>query len=145
MSDHVSQRSALLAQFKEHLAKVSYSSSAVAGYVAVAAHLLEYLGNRHVPVDAVQPLHVTTFLRRELRRFTRRHGHAPVSIDPLARLTYCWYSSVTPLDQRAMAPERCDLQPSRSDLPIAVHGLHTVARRATGAETARPTLGLIIH
>ena len=81
MSDHISQRSALLAQFKEHLAKASYSSSAIAGYVAIAAHLLEYLENRHVPIDAVESSHVTRFLRRELCRFTRHHGHAPVSID----------------------------------------------------------------
>ncbi len=81
MSDHLSQRTALLAQFKELLAKARYGSSTVAGYLAVARRFLEYLGNRHMPIDAVQPSHVTMFLRRELRRFARRQGHAPASID----------------------------------------------------------------
>ncbi|MBG6078295.1 hypothetical protein IWX85_004155 [Polaromonas sp. CG_9.11] len=46
MSDHLSQCSALLSQFKDHLAKARYSSSACARYLAVAGHFLEYLGNQ---------------------------------------------------------------------------------------------------
>jgi integrase/recombinase XerD len=81
MSDHLSQRGALLAQFEEHLARASYNSSVVQRYLVVAGRFLEYLGKRHVLIDAVQPSHLTMYVRRELGRFARRHGHPPVSID----------------------------------------------------------------
>jgi len=81
MSDHLSQRSALLSQFKDHLAKARYSSSACARYLAVAGHFLEYLGNQNVPIDAVQPSNVTKYLKRELRRFAQHRGRPPVCID----------------------------------------------------------------
>ena len=81
MSDHRPQRCALLAQFEEHLTKASYGSRVVERYRTVADQFLEYLGKLHVPIDAVQPYHVTMYVRRELRRFARRHGHGPASID----------------------------------------------------------------
>ena len=55
MSDHLPQRGALLAQFEEHLAKASYGSRVVERYRTVADQFLEYLGKRHVLIDAVQP------------------------------------------------------------------------------------------
>ena len=82
MSDHLPQRSsALLAQFEGYLAKASYGSRVIEHHLAVADQFLQYLGKRHVLIDAVQPSHVTMYLRRELRRFARRHGHGPASID----------------------------------------------------------------
>lgn len=81
MSDPLPQRSALIAQFEEHLAKARYSSTSTKRYLAVAGHFLEYLGGRHVPIETVQPSHVTKYLKRELRQFARRHGHAPASVE----------------------------------------------------------------
>src|SRR5437016_1977393 len=81
MSDHLPRSRALLAQFKEHLAKGSYSASAARRYVAVAGHFLRYIGKRHIQIEEVQPLQVSMYLRRELRRFSRLHGRAPRSID----------------------------------------------------------------
>jgi integrase/recombinase XerD len=73
--------SALISQFDEHLARARYSSTATKRYLAVAGHFLKYIEGQHVPIDAVQPSHVTKYLTRELRQFSRRHGHAPVSVD----------------------------------------------------------------
>ena len=81
MSDLLPQRSALISQFEEHLARARYSATASKRYLAVAGHFLKYIEGRHVPIDAVQPSHVTKYLTRELRQFSRRHGHAPVSVD----------------------------------------------------------------
>ena len=89
MSDHLPQRGALLTQFEEHLAKASYVSKVVERYRSVADQFLEYLGKRHVLIDAVQPCHVTMFVRCELRRFARRHGHGPASINRWRRLHTC--------------------------------------------------------
>jgi integrase/recombinase XerD len=81
MSDLLPQRSALISQFEEHLERARYSSTASKRYLAVAGHFLNYVEDRHVPIDAVQPSHVTNYLARQLRQFSRRHGHAPVSVD----------------------------------------------------------------
>jgi site-specific recombinase XerD len=81
MSDLLPQRSALISQFEEHLARARYSSTACKRYLAVAGHFLTYLESGHVPIDAVQPSHVTKYLTRELRQFARRHDRAPVSVD----------------------------------------------------------------
>lgn len=81
MSDPLPQRSALIPQFEEHLARARYSSTATKRYLAVAGHFLKYIDGRHVPINAVQPWHVTKYLTRELRQFVRRHGHAPVSVE----------------------------------------------------------------
>ena len=81
MSDLLPQRSALILQFGEHLARARYSSTASERYLAVAGHFLKYIEGRHVPIDAVQPAHVTMYLARELRQFSRRHGRAPASVD----------------------------------------------------------------
>lgn len=81
MSDPLSQRSALISQFEVHLARARYSSTATKRYLAVAGNFLKYLDGQHVPINAVQPWHVTKYLTRELRQFARRHGHAPVSVE----------------------------------------------------------------
>lgn len=81
MSDLLPQRSALISQFEEHLARARYSSTATKRYLAVAGHFLKYIEGRHVPIETVQPSHVTKYLTRELRQFTRRHGHPPVTVD----------------------------------------------------------------
>jgi len=67
MSDLSVQRGALISQFEAHLAG--------------AGHFFKYLESEQVPIDAVQPSHVTRYLTQELRQFARRHGHAPVSVD----------------------------------------------------------------
>jgi len=80
MSDHLPQRSALISQFEEHLARARYSSTATKRYLAVARYFLKYIEGQQVPIEAVQPSHVTKYLTRELRKFARCHGHSPVSV-----------------------------------------------------------------
>ncbi len=81
MSDLLAQRSTLILRFEEHLARARYSSAATKRYLAAAGHFLKYIEGRHLPIDAVHPLHVTMYLKRELLQFSMRHGHAPVSIE----------------------------------------------------------------
>ena len=80
MSAPTTQRSALLAKFKDHVAHERYASGTVRAYLAVASDFLEFLLNRQVPIEEVQAGHLTEFLDRELRRFSRRHGHPPASV-----------------------------------------------------------------
>ncbi len=70
MSGNRSQRSALLAKFKEHVARARYGSSTVGAYVAVAGLFLEYLSRRKVPLQGNSP---TTALldRRRSQTSTR--------------------------------------------------------------------------
>lgn len=81
MSDARLQRSALLARFKEHVARARYGSSTVVAYVAVAGHFLENLERLRVPLRDVRAEQVTAFLDSELLRFSRRHGRPPVCVD----------------------------------------------------------------
>jgi len=80
MSDNTSQRIALLAKFKEHVAQARYASGTVGAYVAVAGHFLEYLSRRKVPIQGACTEHVSAFLGCELLRFSRCHGHPPASV-----------------------------------------------------------------
>lgn len=80
MSDHLSTHTALLAQLREHLAKERYCSAVIERYLAVAGYFLRYLTRRRISIEAVEPSHVSMYLRCELRRFRRRHHHSPPSI-----------------------------------------------------------------
>jgi len=80
MSDHQSQRSALLAQLEEQLSKARYSPSVVGQYLGAARDFLDYVGKRHVLIDEVKTSHVTTYLRFGLQQFIRRNGQAPFSV-----------------------------------------------------------------
>jgi len=81
MSEAIPQRKALLAKFKEHVTQKRYGSSTVGAYAAVAYRFLGYLSNQKVPIREVRTEHVTAFIGCELRRFSRRHGHPPASVD----------------------------------------------------------------
>ena len=82
MFDHVSsEHAALLAQLEHQLVDAGYSASAISRQCAVAANFVRYLERRSVALADAQPLHVEQYLRCERRRFHRRHGHGPLSID----------------------------------------------------------------
>lgn len=80
MSDATTQRNALLAKFKDYVAHERYASGTVRAYLAVAGGFLEFLSNRQLSIEEVQTGHLTEFLDRELRRFSRRHGHPPAFV-----------------------------------------------------------------
>jgi site-specific recombinase XerD len=113
MSDTTSQRDALLAKFKEHVVQVRYGASTVGAYVAVAGQFLEYLSSRKVPIQEVCTEHVTAFLDRKLRRFSRRHGHPPDSVGNWRshhrsgiRRLLCWANGQLPV----IAAPRCPFE-----------------------------------
>ncbi|WP_454742776.1 site-specific integrase [Cupriavidus necator] len=82
MSDHVCpQHIALVAQLKQLLIDAGYCVNAINRQSAVAQHFLRYLKQRGLTLASVQPAHVTMYLRCELRRFERRHGRAPRSLE----------------------------------------------------------------
>ena len=85
MSEHAPQRNALLDQFRGHLSTRRYASRVINRYVAVAGHFLHFLERQHTPIATAQPHHVAMYLQSELRRFHRRHGRAPSSIDDWRR------------------------------------------------------------
>ena len=110
MPDATTQHSALLAKFKEHVALERYASGTVRAYVAVAGGFLEFLSNRQVPLAEVQAGHLTEFLDRELRRFSRRHGHPPAFVADWrsqhssgVRRLLCWANGHLPV----IAAPRC--------------------------------------
>lgn len=80
MLDHSQDHIALRARLEEHLGKEGYSAGVIERYLAAAGHFLRYLAKQRIHIDAVQPAHVSMYLRCELRRFRRRHGHAPQCI-----------------------------------------------------------------
>ncbi|MFS8980278.1 site-specific integrase [Cupriavidus necator] len=82
MSDHVCpQHIALVAQLTQLLIDAGYCVNAINRQSAVARKFLRYLKQRGLAIVAVQPAHVAMYLRCELRRFERRHGHAPRSLE----------------------------------------------------------------
>ena len=81
MLDHSQDHIALRAQLRKHLEKENYSSAVIEDYLAVAGNFLRYLTKQRISIDAVRPLHISMYLRCELRRFRRRYGRAPQCID----------------------------------------------------------------
>jgi len=70
----------LLARMRDALHRAQYQRSVVNRYVLFARQFLDYLADSGIRVEDIEPHHVEMFLRRELRRYRRRHGHAPTSM-----------------------------------------------------------------
>lgn len=82
MSDHAwPQHVALTAQLRQLLIDAGYCVNAINRQSAVARKFLRYLEQRGLGVADAQPIHVAMYLRCELRRFMRHHGHAPQSLE----------------------------------------------------------------
>ncbi|MBP0625391.1 site-specific integrase [Cupriavidus consociatus] len=75
------QHIALATQLKQLLIDAGYCVNAVNRQSAVARKFLRYIEQRGLAIAAVQPAHVTMYLRCELRRFGRRHGCTPRSLE----------------------------------------------------------------
>jgi integrase/recombinase XerD len=85
MSSHQPCNESWLSRLDSHLRIEGYSQNTIKGYLAESRRFLEYLAKRSTAVEAVELSAVSRYLRRELRRFCRRHGHPP-------RSRYCWHS-----------------------------------------------------
>jgi integrase/recombinase XerD len=68
-----------LTRLDSHLRTEGYSQISRKNYRAEARRFLEYLAKCDIAVEAVEVCDISRYLRRELRRYCRRHGHPPSS------------------------------------------------------------------
>jgi Site-specific recombinase XerD len=90
MSSHPSFDESSLSRLESHLRCERYTQGSSGNYLAAAKRFLEYLANRHIAVEAVEPSDVSRYLRRELGLYRQRHGHAPESV-PVWHSTHARY------------------------------------------------------
>jgi site-specific recombinase XerD len=64
-------------QLKDHLRVEGYSASVQRRYPSLARCFLDYCDGKALTIETVRALDVDEFLRREHRRFRKRHGEAP--------------------------------------------------------------------
>ena len=142
MSSNLPQDDALLARLEDHLSEAGYSASAVSRQRAVAKGFLQYLDRQHIPIESAQPLHVTMYLRRQLRRFVRAHGRSPRSIGH-------WRASYTGgihqllrmiKGQWPTGPLACSAFESFGQVLCAEYGCWLDERRGLAAETVHDLL-----
>jgi len=69
----------LLSRLETHLKAQGYSHSTIDQYMAEDRRFLKYIAVRDIGIEGVKPLHVSEYLRCELRRYGRRYGHQPRS------------------------------------------------------------------
>ena len=77
MSTHSSAHSSLIERLRIHLEAEGYSPSIQRSYPTLARHFLDYCDTKGVAIDAVRSAHLTGFLRRRYRLFSKRHGKVP--------------------------------------------------------------------
>jgi integrase len=70
-----------LSRLTDYLQNERYHPHIVTRWTAVARHFVRYLGDRGTHVEDAQPSDVTGYLRREHRRYVRRHHHRPATIN----------------------------------------------------------------
>jgi len=68
-----------LTRLDSHLSTEGYSQRSRKIYRAEARRFLEYLAKCNIAVEAVEVSDISRYLRRELRRYCRRHEHPPSS------------------------------------------------------------------
>lgn len=81
MSSEESPKEFWLSRLNEHLNKGRYSPYTTRRRTSVANRFLEYLNERKVAVEAVEPSHVAHYLQKELRLYCQGHQGAPGSIN----------------------------------------------------------------
>ena len=79
MSEQSQESTALLEQFRRHLAKKRYCFGIIKRYSAVAEHFLLFLEHKHIKVATAQPQDIAMYLKRELKLFHQHHARAPCS------------------------------------------------------------------
>jgi site-specific recombinase XerD len=77
MAQHTSGRDSWVKRLGDSLADHNYSRHAIKSYSIITRRFLNYLEGRRISIDSVQAAHVDAYLRSELTRYRRKHGHAP--------------------------------------------------------------------
>lgn len=80
MVDPQSSPDATIARFREQLATARYAGHTTKHYLVATRRFLRFATTRSLSLETVEPADVSRYLRSELRRYRRRHGHAPPSV-----------------------------------------------------------------
>lgn len=72
-----SQQLRLLDDLHRHLQAAGYSVHSIEHLCSNASEFLQYLRERGIALDAVQPSNVAMFMRRQLQDYRHRHGRKP--------------------------------------------------------------------
>ena len=70
-------QSRLLDDLRRHLQASGYSIQSVEHLCVGARQFLQYIRERDIALDSVQPANVVMYMRRRLQDYCRRHGHMP--------------------------------------------------------------------
>jgi len=74
MATPSSAHASLIETLRIHLRAEGYSPSIRRSYPTLAGHFLDYCDSKALAIDAVRTAHLTEFLRRRYRFFSKRHG-----------------------------------------------------------------------
>jgi integrase/recombinase XerD len=77
MSIPASVHASLIERLRNHLKAEEYSPAIQRSYPTVAHHFLDYCDGKALAIEAVRSAHLTKFLRRQYRLFSKRHGKSP--------------------------------------------------------------------
>lgn len=77
MSTPASDNAVLIERLHIHLKAEGYSPSIQRWYPTLAGHLLDYCDSKALAIEAIRSAHLTDFLRRRHRLFSKRHGKSP--------------------------------------------------------------------
>jgi integrase/recombinase XerD len=71
------QRYQVLERLRRHLQEAGYAKHSIEHLCAASRQFLDYLQERGIAIDAVQPAQVVMYMRRRLREYCRCHGRMP--------------------------------------------------------------------
>lgn len=77
MSTPSSAHASLVERLRTYLKTEGYSPSLQRSYPTLASHFLDYCDTKALAIEAVRSAHVTEFLRRRYRLFSKRHRKLP--------------------------------------------------------------------
>lgn len=67
----------VLERLRRHLREAGYSEHSIEHLCAASRQFLDYLRERGIVIDAVQPAQVVMYMRRRLREYCHSHGRMP--------------------------------------------------------------------
>ena len=71
------QRYQVLERLRRHLQEAGYAGHSIEHLCAASRQFLDYLHERGISIEAVQPAQVVMYMRRRLREYRRSHGRMP--------------------------------------------------------------------
>ena len=68
-----------LDELRQYLQGAGYAEHSVKHLCAASRQFLDYVHERGIPLEAVQPAQVVMYMRRRLREYRRSHGRMPLN------------------------------------------------------------------